>query len=86
MLASVHLICFFFCASLRELVNQLEVTFYDKSKPMDHGFTLVLNQRMTYMEVRPEGVTGNVNGCVANVEMGLCVGGNVKLAVGECYC
>ena len=61
----------------------MEVTFYDKSKPMDHGFTLVLNQRMTYMEVRLEAKALAMNGCVANVMAGLCVGGNVKLAVGE---
>ena len=56
-LTYVHLI--YFSVPLRELVNQLEVTFFDKSTPLDPGFTLVLNQRMNYMEVSLQVLTAN---------------------------
>lgn len=35
----------------RELYNRCEISFYDKNMPTDPGFTLTLNQRMTYMEM-----------------------------------
>ena len=41
-------ICFFVH---RELYNRIYVTFCDKSLPNDPGFTLTLNQKMTYAQV-----------------------------------
>lgn len=41
------------CVSVfRELYNRCDIAFYDKNVPADPGFTLTLNQRMTYPEVR----------------------------------
>ena len=36
----------------RELFNRCDIAFYDKNMPTDPGFTLTLNQRMTYPEAR----------------------------------
>ena len=35
----------------RDLVNRVEVTFYNRSDSSDPGFTLILNQKMTYTQV-----------------------------------
>lgn len=35
----------------RELYNRCDISFYDKNVPSDPGFTLTLNQRMTYPEM-----------------------------------
>ena len=35
----------------RELYNRLDVIFYDKSLPNDPGFTITLNQKMSYAQV-----------------------------------
>ena len=39
------------CYMHRDLYNRCDVTFYDKNVPNDPGFTLTLNQRISYMEV-----------------------------------
>lgn len=41
-----------FAAPCRELYNRCDISFYDKNVPTDPGFTLTLNQRMSYPEVK----------------------------------
>ena len=35
----------------RDLYNRVEVTFCNRADPTDVGFTLVLNQKMNYLQV-----------------------------------
>ena len=35
----------------RELYNRIDVSFYDKNTASDPGFTLTLNQKMSYLQV-----------------------------------